>query len=481
MQQKDRIFNLFIFLIACYFLGVSSVNAASLSLSKSSANVSVGSTIKITAKISGGLAYTYSNFSISYDQERFSFVSSSDNCNGLNCLIEGNSSVTLTFKAKSQGSATFRASGSFEDDTSGSLSASTNVTVGTKEESKTLNSNNNLKSLTIEGYDINPEFNKDTLEYSLELPGDITSVNINATLEDSSAKITGIGQIDLTEGINVVNVEVTAENGSKKTYIIKISVEEKDPIKTKINGKEYVVVRNKDNLEKPENYEEITINIDGKEVPAFYNEITKYTLVGLKNPDGKIDLYIYNESKKTYKLYKEVKFSGVNFYPMDITKGKSNYNFSDYKKYTININGLKIKVYKLKEDSSFAIVYGMNVDNGKENYYLYDIKNKTIQLYDNEHVEMLYKQKELYSLIILTSWGMLILFLIIIISLSVRNSKRKKKIKNILDKLSKEEKASEIEEDIINEEKIVNEVLEDEDEEMYNILDEKVKKKKSKE
>ena len=87
------------FAIISYFLIMGSINAASLSLSKSSSTVSVGSTVKITAKISGGTSYTYSNFSISYDQDRFAFVSSSDNCNGLNCLVEGNGSVTLMLKA----------------------------------------------------------------------------------------------------------------------------------------------------------------------------------------------------------------------------------------------------------------------------------------------------------------------------------------------------------------------------------------------
>ena len=465
-----RKINLLIFGIISCFLFIGSSHAASLSLSKSAGTVSVGSTVKITARISGGTSYTYSNFAISYDQDRFSFVSSSDNCNGLNCLIEGNSSVTLTFKAKTKGSGTFRASGSFEDDTAGNLSASTSVTVGEAVVPKNLSSNNFLKSLSVEGYSLNPEFNKDKLEYSLDVASNVESINIKATAEDSTAKITGIGNINVTEGINTLNVVVSAENGSTKTYVIKVNVAEKDPIKVKINDSGYTLVRNKDSLTKPENYEDKTITIDGKEVPAFYNEITKFTLVGL---------YIYNEDKNEYTLYQELKTSGINFYPMDSKKGPKG-----YKKYTIDLNGVKVKGFKIAKDSNYAVIYGMDLETGKKGYYMYDIKNNTLQLYNEEHVKMLMKENELYSIIILASWAMLGLFIIIIITLCVKSSKRKKKINNILERLGKEEETTiSQEEEIVDEEQVVDEVIENEEEdeeEMYDIMEDKPSKKKKK-
>lgn len=469
--------SLLVFTIVSCLIFIGSSHAASLSLSKSAGTVSVGQTVKITARISGGLSYTYSNFAISYDQDRFSFVSSSDNCNGLNCLIEGNSSVTLTFKAKTQGSGTFKASGSFEDDNAGSLSASTSVTVGEVVTPKNLSSNNFLKSLSVEGYSLNPEFNKDKLEYSLDVAKDVTSVTIKATAEDSTAKITGVGEVNVTEGINTLNVVVSAENGSTKTYVIKVNVAEKDPIKTKINGSDYTVVRNKDSLTKPENYEEKTIKIDGKDVPAFYNEITKFTLVGLKDDKGNINLYVYDKKENKYTLYQELKTSGINFYPMDGSKAPKG-----YKQYTIDLNGVKVKGFKISKDSNYAVIYGMDLETGKKGYYMYDIKNNTLQLYNEEHINLLMKKNELYSIIILASWAMLFLFLIIIITLCAKNSKRKKKIKNILERLGNEEEMNvPQEEEIVDEEQVVDEVIENEEEdeeEMYNIMEERSKKEK---
>lgn len=458
------------FAIISYFLIMGSINAASLSLSKSSSTVSVGSTVKITAKISGGTSYTYSNFSISYDQDRFAFVSSSDNCNGLNCLVEGNGSVTLTFKAKSNGSGSFRASGSFEDDNSGSLSGSTSVTVGasntntTPNEGKTLSSNNYLSSLKVENHTLTPEFNKDTLEYSLNLPSDTESINIIADKEDKKANIIGTGEVKVSEGINTLEIIVTAENGNKKTYVIKATVEEKDPIKVSLNKQTYTVVRNKDLLTKPENYEEKTITIDGKETPAFYNEITKFTLVGLKDEKGNINLYIYDQNKKTYTLYKEMKFNNINLYPLSINK-----NIKGYKKYEIKINDLNVKVLKIKKDSKFAIVYGIDLDTGKKNYYSYDIENNTIQLYNDEYSNFLIDYMYIGIYIILGSWALLLIFIIIIIVLCVKNSKRKKKIRNILSKLSN----SEIKDNELPEtEKIAEEVIENsKEDEMYKLFD----------
>ena len=458
------------FAIISYFLIMGSINAASLSLSKSSSTVSVGSTVKITAKISGGTSYTYSNFSISYDQDRFAFVSSSDNCNGLNCLVEGNGSVTLIFKAKSNGSGSFRASGSFEDDNSGSLSGSTSVTVGasntntTPNEGKTLSINNYLSSLKVENHTLTPEFNKDTLEYSLNLPSDTESINIIADKEDKKANIIGAGEVKVSEGINTLEIIVTAENGNKKTYVIKSTVEEKDPIKVSLNKQTYTVVRNKDLLTKPENYEEKTITIDGKETPALYNEITKFTLVGLKDEKGNINLYIYDQNKKTYTLYKEMKFNNINLYPLSINK-----NIKGYKKYEIKINDLNVKVLKIKKDSKFAIVYGIDLDTGKKNYYSYDIENNTIQLYNDEYSNFLIDYMYIGIYIILGSWALLLIFIIIIIVLCVKNSKRKKKIRNILSKLSN----SEIKDNELPEtEKIAEEVIENsKEDEMYKLFD----------
>ena len=71
-----------------------------------------------------------------------------------------------------------------------------------------------------------------------------------------------------------------------------VKVTDFDPIEVKVAGKKYTLVKIAKNLEKPDLFDETTITIDGKEIPAFTNDISKYTLVGLKDDSGKISLFI---------------------------------------------------------------------------------------------------------------------------------------------------------------------------------------------
>lgn len=80
-------------------------------------------------------------------------------------------------------------------------------------------SNNNLKSLTSSIGNI--EFNKDTINYSI-LTGK-SEITISGEAEDSKATIDGIKTYKLNEGINEIKINVKAENGKIKTYIIKVT------------------------------------------------------------------------------------------------------------------------------------------------------------------------------------------------------------------------------------------------------------------
>lgn len=83
------------------------------------------------------------------------------------------------------------------------------------------NSNNNLSNLQIEGYPI--EFNKDTLEYSINVAADVDSLDITANAEAGTSRVNIYGNNSFKEGENIVRVVVTAEDGSEKTYTIKVN------------------------------------------------------------------------------------------------------------------------------------------------------------------------------------------------------------------------------------------------------------------
>lgn len=94
-------------------------------------------------------------------------------------------------------------------------------------------SNNNLKSLSISGHSLSPEFKKGTTSYKVKVANSVSSVTVKATAADSKASVTGKGKVSLKVGTNTVKVVVKAENGKKKTY--KISIERAEPYKVKVD------------------------------------------------------------------------------------------------------------------------------------------------------------------------------------------------------------------------------------------------------
>lgn len=106
-----------------------------------------------------------------------------------------------------------------------------------------LKSNNNyIKNLEIEGYEIYPEFAKEITDYNLKIDNKVDEINIIAIAEDSKSTIEGIGKTKLKEGQNIHTINVTAESGAMRTYLINIEkvktekTEDKDVKEENINS-----------------------------------------------------------------------------------------------------------------------------------------------------------------------------------------------------------------------------------------------------
>ena len=269
-----------------------------------------------------------------------------------------------------------------------------------------LSDNNNLKSLGIDGTSISPEFNSDTLDYTAMVEAGTTKINITASADDDSASIDGIGEKDVVEGDNDFDITVTAENGATKTYKLKVTVKEYDPVTVKIDKSNYTVVRNKKNLTPPENYEETTIKIGNEEVPAYKGKITNYTIVSMKDSNGKQNWYVKNKDK--YVLYKEYKFGSTKLYVMELDKIPNG-----YKKTTIDYNKEKIIAYKNDEKSPYALIYGMNVETGKKHIYMYEEKEGSVQIYNSNYISS--NETDIYLKILLATSIALIISLVVIV------------------------------------------------------------------
>ncbi len=108
------------------------------------------------------------------------------------------------------------------------------------------NNNNFLKTLQIDGIDFVFEDNGVT-EYEFVVKNELQEITVIATAEDKDAVVTGTGKVKLKEGLNTVEITVTATSGEKRVYTIDIfrNKKQKDPPpEPKLQSKEYKIDKN---------------------------------------------------------------------------------------------------------------------------------------------------------------------------------------------------------------------------------------------
>ena len=414
--------------------------APSVSMScRSSGTVSVGSTISVT--VSGS-----SSEDAMWDMTTYSNDESKLKISGTSRYVSDdffkNTSRTYKFIATDVGTVTVSShatvsnySGEKGNGSTSCLikvvskSSSNNSTSSTKKEEKEKSSDNSLKSLEIEGASLNPEFNKDTLEYSVNIENDEkTKINIKATSNDNKAKIEGIGEKDIDFGINKFEISVKAENGTIRTYVVNVTLSEKNPIIVKVNGKKYKVMKKINGIDAPNGYEKDTIKIKGKEVEVYKNKTTKYTLVALIDEDDKSSLFIYKNNE--YIEYNEFSNSSLRLLILSNNK-KAPYK---YKKSIFSIDNKNIKGYLFDENSDFRLVYALNLDTNEKDFYLYDLNQKTFQRFysqqTNIYISLVKKCKTLFMIV---GAIIFILFILWVVTLT-RGLKFKKNYINKVEK-----------------------------------------------
>ena len=316
---------LWVFGLLCFMAFSLNVNAASVSVKASSSSITKGGTVTFTTTVSSSSPLVTIEGSLS--------CSGAGVNGGANLSFEDSSNsiysktFTYTAKANSTGTITCSTSGvRILDMSSGDWinlnNASTSVSVkdAVVIPPKEYSSNNYLEELSIDGFELSPEFDKETLEYSVEVPNNTEKVIINAKKEDSTASVSGSGEVSVSEGANKIEVKVTAQNGNERVYVINVNVKELDPINVTVDDKEYTIIRKNDVLEPPAGYEETTVKIGDEDVLAYTNDKTKYILVGLKDEDGNGAWYIYDEKKDTYTPYVFYNFNGVSLITLDMPK-----------------------------------------------------------------------------------------------------------------------------------------------------------------
>lgn len=221
-----------------------------------------------------------------------------------------------------------------------------------------LSKNNNIKSLSVEGYEL---VKVDNNNYTLTVSNDVTSININATAEDSKAKVSGTGVKELTVGENNIEVIITSESGSQNKITIKVT------------RKDGYYLEDLDSVLKNEKLQDadIIINADSKITKEQLNQIkdSKKTLRFNYYDDNKKLIYSWTINGKEIKDNKEFTTS-ITFATENV---KEIYKLANYA-YGLYVNfkhtgdlpkGTKIKLYvgdRFENESLVNVYYYNNAE-----------------------------------------------------------------------------------------------------------------------
>ena len=413
------------------------VNAASGSIKVTGSSTAVvGNRVTYTVTLSSSTAIGSWQMDLNYDKSYLQLVSSTAESNGTMMTNSSSGtkskSYTFTFKALKTGTTRLSVSSYLVYDYTSmnemNITASSNtVKIITQEELEaSYSKDNNLKSLSVEGFSLDKEFNKDTLDYTVDVPTGTTKVKVEAKVNDNTASLEGTGEIEVTEGLNTIPIIVTAQNGDQKTYTLIVNVEDQNPIKVELNDKEYIVVKNNTLLEAPLTFTETTVTINDYEIPAFINNVADITLVGLKDNYGNIILVQYKNNN--YYSYNELNLNTYMLIPDTFDTPL------DLIKTSVTINDEKIDAYKYSENSSYVIISAKSLNDGRKALYLYDPINKTAMKYDSTYLDEANKTITNYTYVIIVFASALGLMLIIILALILSLHKKQKKIKKFIAK-----------------------------------------------
>ena len=376
-----------------------------------------------------------------------------------------NKTLSVTCKTTSVGQVSFSISGNISSANGNNIEKTSvntsKIVVVTEPREK--DTNNYLKSIGVKDYEITPEFNKDTMEYTADVPATVNKVTIEAEKESSYATVEGTGEKEVDEGANTFEIKVTSETGVERIYKITVNVTDENPINITIDGEEYTIMKNLKNVETPSTYETTTVKINEFDIPAFHSETSGYTLVGVKNSEGKQLLAIYNEDENSYTLYNETKSDQLLLYIMKITEEKEGFIKS-----TVTINDITYDALKLNENSNYILIYAMDIVTAEKNYYVYDKDNNSYVVYNDELMNMYKTETEKYKQVILYGGVGAVAIIFILLIICLRKPKRSKKKKKELEKREEQE---------VKIEKIDIQKQKKEEEELEREIEEKLSKK----
>lgn len=391
--------------------------AGSCVVTFSDPTVTVGSNVTISVRVSGQVAI--GTVKVTFDPEYLQYVSGDlgyGSCNGNVIVMDkenmgsGNLSFSMTFKALKVGKTTIDnyensivdSNGDFLDVTPGWSTVTINAPY-------TASGNNNLSALSISPGTLSPGFSAGTTSYSASVSNSTTSVAVSAKAADGKAKVAVWGNTGLSVGNNTVTVQVTAENGSKKTYTINVNRaagstggntggnapapdDTPSPSPTATPEPQVTVTLPDDTqlpvsnqlpegVSVPAGFEQSQLEVDGQTIPTAVHQDGGLVAVYLAGDEGHpAGFYFYNEKTREVQAMTPVAMSTGKLTLVDLPQ-----ELVVPQGYTSTLMELGGQQHTLlvpddTEEPNHYIVYAMDQE-GKLGLYLYDVEQESFQRY----------------------------------------------------------------------------------------------------
>ena len=94
--------------------------------------------------------------------------------------------------------------------------------------------NNYLKSITVTGGIISPEFNRQYVDYDVKINHNTAKINVSAEAEDEKATVEGTGEFEVNEELTRLIITCTSESGKVQFYNLYFSKEAKEEVIEKL-------------------------------------------------------------------------------------------------------------------------------------------------------------------------------------------------------------------------------------------------------
>lgn len=283
--------------------------------------------LKISSLDGGNLGNA--NLMLKYDNSYLEFISGNNAEGGAGAIKisageDGKQEwvYNLRFKALKAGETNIEVSSDEVYDVNGksatiSKKGSSKVTIAAGASTST---NANLSSLSVSEGALEPEFNSDTTEYTMNVGADINSINISAVAAEANSSVEISGNENLVEGENKVNINVKAADGStSKSYTITVmkavtsesqasteSETEKSLAEITVSSKTIHVIDLDSGVKIPENMVENSIEVNGVKVKGWIDKSDggqNFVLVYGQNSEGEKGFYVYDLKEKTIQRY----------------------------------------------------------------------------------------------------------------------------------------------------------------------------------